>query len=123
MRLFRLHIATRHGGDVTLYEVADNRAKRHFEADVLDAFVQAGANHERKDWLGFRACSEWWKVNVRKKGSDDLPKITRVVGVHELIDGDWVDLKPHFVEPHMLWHRHSDPTDETDKSYIATKEL
>lgn len=110
--IYRLKLSRGHGSshapDWRLYEDRDR-----FLLDLTEAMIEAagrstpyrpqyGADaraiyeRNRATWL---ACAAWVK-NVFKRDPSGYG-IRKVIGAEKLIDGEWVDIKPTLVPPHV----------------------
>lgn len=94
--LYRLHVVRRNGSTVKLYE-----SPERFEADLFDALLDA-ATGEKAHWYSLRTISAWIRYR-RGENADYGKRVERVVAAQQLIDGDWVDLKPRLVPPSIAY--------------------
>lgn len=94
--LYRLHVVRRTGSKVKLYERPED-----FEADLFDALLDA-ATEKAAHWYSLRTISAWIRYR-RGEDADYGKRVQRVIAAQQLIDGDWVDLKPHLVPPSIAY--------------------
>lgn len=83
-----------HVPDWRLYE---NRAE--FERDLLESMLEVESRNHRSRLTD----SEHWAVRIwhrlRGTGNDDGFGINKIIGAEQLIDDEWVDLRPRLVPP------------------------
>jgi hypothetical protein len=99
--LYRLHTARRNGnastGNVEHYE-----SRERFEEDLLLALIEATAadTDYRRSRLTWRGCRAWLEHVLKRDGGWQAE---RVVAAQHLVDGQWVDLAPVLVPPHVVF--------------------
>lgn len=83
--------------DWRLYE-----SKGDFESDLLEALIEEAANyHNRSPFVG--ACRAWIEHMFNR--DRNYRAVVRVIGAEQLIDGEWVELKPRLVPPSLEYDR------------------
>jgi len=85
-----------HVPDWRLYESRDS-----FEHDLMDAMLEA----ESRAYRSKMTDAEHYLVKIwhrlRGTGNSDAFGINKIVGAEQLIDDEWVDLKPRLVPPRI----------------------
>lgn len=104
VEMYRLRIVRGNGGSSSgKVEHFENRER--FELEVLEALIEAfadGRSHgtAHQKW---RAAYGWRKKVIDRRKGDDRLRCIRFMAAEQLVNGEWVDLKPELLLPSILW--------------------